>query len=152
MVIATLLDLLLMPSPSYNNTLSQSTVNTLSSSITDREQERALTKSKLSWLLVVAFPVFPVLYLLNYFGVLSTDGLLVGYMVGGFLAKFAYVSTLSMESNMLQVAAERRLTESRRQFLRYIFHEVRVPLNTLTMGISVLKRWTYEPYLLLINC
>ena len=53
---------------------------------------------------------------------------------------------------MLQVAAERRLTESRRQFLRYIFHEVRVPLNTLTMGISVLKRWTYEPYLLLINC
>ena len=105
----------------------------------DREQERALTKSKLAWLLVVAFPVFPVLYLCNHFGVLSTDGLFVGYMIGGFLAKFAYVSTLSLESNMLQVAAERRLTESRRQFLRYIFHEVRVPLNTLTMGISVLK-------------
>ena len=94
--------------------------------------------------MVVAFPVFPLLYLLNYFGVLSTDGLLVGYMIGGFLAKFAYVSTLSLESNMLQVAAERRLTESRRQFLRYIFHEVRVPLNTLTMGISVLKRYGYE--------
>ena len=29
--------------------------------------------------------------------------------------------------------------ESRRTFLRYVFHELRIPLNTITMGIAVVE-------------
>ena len=61
-------------------------------------------------------------------------------MTAGFVLKFVFVSAISLEATMLQMAAERRLNESRRQLINYIFHEVRVPLNTITMGISVLKR------------
>lgn len=103
------------------------------------ELERSLMKSKLAWLLVVGYPAFPTIYLLSYFNVIDKDQLLVGYMVGGFVMKFLFIATISLESTMLQVAAERRMVESRRNFLRYIFHNVRVPLNTLTMGVSVLK-------------
>ena len=34
---------------------------------------------------------------------------------------------------------EVRANEARRDFLKYIFHEVRTPLNSLTMGIDLLK-------------
>ena len=33
---------------------------------------------------------------------------------------------------------ERRANEARRQFMRFIFHEVRTPLNSLTMGIDMI--------------
>jgi len=101
--------------------------------------ERAAMKSKLAWLLVVGYPVFPALYILAFCHVISVDGLSIGYMVAGFLIKFIFVSTISFEATMLQVAAERRIAESKRQLLRYLFHEVRVPLNGLTMGISVMR-------------
>ena len=65
-------------------------------------------------------------------------------MTAGFVLKFVFVSAISLEATMLHMAAERRLHESRRQLINYIFHEVRVPLNTLTMGISVLKRYIYK--------
>ena len=34
----------------------------------------------------------------------------------------------------------RRINEARRDFLKYIFHELRSPLNSLTIGIDLLQR------------
>ena len=34
---------------------------------------------------------------------------------------------------------ERRTNDARRAFMKYLFHEVRTPLNSLTMGIDMLK-------------
>ena len=104
------------------------------------EHERAMMRSKLARLLVVGYPAFPIIYLLNVTGIIDKDQLLVGYMVGGFILKGFFIAIISGESLVLQVAAERRIAESKRQFLRYLFHEVRVPLNTLTMGVSVLHQ------------
>jgi len=104
------------------------------------EHERALMRSKLARLLVVGFPAFPIIYLLSFSRIIDKDQLLIGYMVGGFILKGLFVAIISGESMVLQVAAERRIAESKRQFLRYLFHEVRVPLNTLTMGVSVLQQ------------
>ena len=102
------------------------------------EQERAMMKSKLASWLCLGYPWFVFCYLLSYYDIISKNQLLVSYMICGFGLKFVFISIICLESSMLQMAAERRLAFSRRQFLRYIFHEVRVPLNTLTMGISVL--------------
>eukprot|EP01035_Chromulina_nebulosa_P025498 gene25498-biopygen16487 len=38
-----------------------------------------------------------------------------------------------------ELERERQANESRRAFLKYLFHEVRTPLNSLTMGIELLK-------------
>ena len=46
-----------------------------------------------------------------------------------------------MESARRALAEEtfRNITESRRNFLKYIFHELRSPLNSLTIGIEILE-------------
>jgi len=43
-----------------------------------------------------------------------------------------------------ELRKERDLNSSRREFMRYIFHELRVPLNSLTMGIEVLSSVTSQ--------
>ena len=60
-------------------------------------------------------------------------------MLASVLLKMVLVSVLSLESVILQFASEKKVSDSRREFLRYVFHEVRVPLNTITMGIAILK-------------
>ena len=70
---------------------------------------------------------------------MDRDEIVVVNMLIGLMVKLFFVSTLSLESVVMQFAAERKVNDRRRQFLRYVFHEVRVPLNTITMGISVLK-------------
>ena len=102
-------------------------------------------KSRLAVTLFISLPVFPLIYLLSYFNILDKDQLLVGYMIAGFLTKFVFIALISTEASVLQVAAERRSAESRRNFLKYIFAEVRVPLNMLSMGISVLEQVNNYP-------
>ena len=109
------------------------------------EKERAMMKSRLAFTLFVSLPVFPLIYLLSYFNIMDKNQLLVGYMVAGFLTKFIFIALISTEASVLQVAAERRVAESRRNFLKYIFAEVRVPLNMLSMGISVLEQVLQDP-------
>jgi signal transduction histidine kinase len=60
-------------------------------------------------------------------------------MIGGIFAKLVFVGVMSMESTVLELASEQLAGESRRQLMRYLFHEVRDPLNTITMGIVALK-------------
>ena len=64
---------------------------------------------------------------------------MVGNMIASLLLKMILVSVLSLESVILQLASEKKVSEGRKEFLRYVFHEVRVPLNTITMGIAILK-------------
>lgn len=71
--------------------------------------------------------------------IMDRDEVVVANMLIGLITKLFFVSTLSMESVVMQFASERKVNDRRRQFLRYVFHEVRVPLNTITMGITVLK-------------
>lgn len=71
--------------------------------------------------------------------ILDRDEVVVANMLIGLVTKLIFVSTLSMESVVMQFASERKVNDRRRQFLRYVFHEVRVPLNTITMGITILK-------------
>eukprot|EP01035_Chromulina_nebulosa_P069643 gene69643-biopygen47649 len=41
-----------------------------------------------------------------------------------------------------ELEKERYASDCRRNFMKYLFHEVRTPLNSLTMGIELL--WTRE--------
>jgi signal transduction histidine kinase len=43
--------------------------------------------------------------------------------------------------SITQLAEEKKSHEARRAFLRYVFHEVRVPLNSISMGVQVRGDW-----------
>ena len=80
--------------------------------------------------------------LIGVLDVLDRDEVVVANMLLGMGVKLLFAGTLSLESVVMQSASERRLDDRRRQLLRYVFHEIRVPLNTITMGIAVLKNAT----------
>jgi signal transduction histidine kinase len=58
------------------------------------------------------------------------------------ISKVLFIIITSLESYYVRVLLEKKANESRQQFLRYVFHEVRVPLNTITMGLAVMKSET----------
>ena len=101
--------------------------------------ERKRMQNKLNLVIFIGFPVFPIAYLLRYYNIIDRDVLCAIYMIGGFFLKCGYVTVLSMESVVLQASAVTRMNVSRQQFLRYVFHDIRVPLNTLTMGLVAIK-------------
>ena len=48
--------------------------------------------------------------------------------------------TMLRENTMeAQILADIRANEARNTFLRYVFHEMRVPLNTVSMGLAIVS-------------
>ena len=58
---------------------------------------------------------------------------------GFFAAVVANAHTHALVEVQQELEKERLANQSRRDFLKYLFHEVRTPLNSLTMGIELLK-------------
>jgi hypothetical protein len=111
----------------------------------DEDLMAATKKASLSRLINVVFPAFPILYLIGYFGKLNRDELYVGFVLLSVLAKLLFVSALIdeqvtvTEEIKMRNEAEIMVNETRRSFLRYVFHELRIPLNTITMGMAVIE-------------
>ena len=101
-------------------------------------------RNNLIALIAIIFPLFPFINLLGWVHVLDRDQTAIGYVLVSLLAKLLFVSTLSdsqvhlTDSMDIQRQTERLTQDSRRDFLRYVFHELRIPLNTLTIGIGML--------------
>ena len=95
--------------------------------------------------LVLTLPLFPLCFALAWAGIISQETFLVVICAMSFLAKHVFATNLeTLHLEMLDPAAfiikrEQDGTESRRTFLRYVFHEVRVPLNSISMGLSLLS-------------
>jgi hypothetical protein len=111
----------------------------------DEDLVAATKKASLSRLINVVFPAFPILYLVGYLGRLNRDQLYVGFVLLSVIAKLLFVSALIDEQVMvteeikMRKEAEVMVNETRRSFLRYVFHELRIPLNTITMGMAVIE-------------
>eukprot|EP01036_Dinobryon_divergens_P033635 gene33635-biopygen26630 len=58
---------------------------------------------------------------------------------GFFAAAVANAHTHALLEVQQDLDRERLSNQARRDFLKYLFHEVRTPLNSLTMGIELLK-------------
>lgn len=116
-----------------------------SSRMRDDDIMAATKKASLSRLINVVFPTFPILYLVGYFGRLDRDELYVGFVLLSVLAKLLFVSALIDEQVMVTEKIKMRneaddlVNDTRRSFLRYVFHELRIPLNTITMGMAVIE-------------
>ena len=91
------------------------------------------------------FPLFPLVYFLVIGRAIDPDTGFSCTLVLNFFAKSIFAEIVldehldAMDPNVFHLLTEKRANESRRAFLRYVFHEVRVPLNSITMGLHLLS-------------
>ena len=123
-------------------------INDSSTSHTDyrRVLIKASKRRTLSRLFLAVFPLFPLTHILAQAQLLDRDMTLIAYALCSLIAKLLFASSVSDAHmslaegvNKLRLSAELTANEKRRNFLRYVFHEVRVPLNTISMGLIVVK-------------
>ena len=96
--------------------------------------------------LTIAFPLFPMVYMVaafDFIGPGDTIGmfLLLSVILKGFLLVVImdeFVNALSDARE--ELSKEMIANQLRRAFLKYIFHEVRTPLNSMVMGLELLKK------------
>ena len=147
---------LFLPCYCQENLSFYSIINTASSDNLESEAVSSITRVhishmrakryKLSLVLTSVLPLVPVVYLLAIFEVLDAPATIVPFLVLSVATKglFAYV-TMDIHFDLLVAARvavseenDRNANEARRAFLKYIFHELRNPLNSLTIGIEIL--------------
>ena len=111
-------------------------------SSSSRRQKQQLSFAH--WMTVVC-PLFPINYFLATAKVIGPGEsvgvylLLTLLMKAFFAASLADVHTHALLDSRDDLDKERQANDARRAFLQYLFHEVRTPLNSLTMGIELLK-------------
>lgn len=100
----------------------------------------------LAAVMILVFTIFPLLYYLRMTRFLDFDTFTISIFGVSFLAKFLYSHVLFEVNNAVldyslsnTLDEKQRLAESREILLRFVFHEIRVPLNSLTLGIQCLK-------------
>jgi hypothetical protein len=85
----------------------------------------------MSLLILLNYPAFAMVHLFGYMGILDRDGVFIGYQFFGVFTKILFVGNLTeahlgmFELRNLQISALKVANETRRNFLRFVFHEVR---------------------------
>jgi len=100
----------------------------------------------LQFLVAVFMPLVAVVHVLSLpaVGVIdSVDGASGAFALLFVAGKLVFLEALVSHTNDMerrieaQELANAGATEARRTFLRYVFHEIRVPLNTVSMGLAI---------------
>ncbi len=110
----------------------------------ERKLLLASRKATLTSCLAILTPLFPMIYISKVLGFIDNDILFAAFMFFGSATK-VYFASLCMDAHLevshpvvALIDAENMSNTSRRAFLRYVFHEIRVPLNTISLGLHVL--------------
>ena len=105
----------------------------------------ATRKLQLCNLFAFVMPLDALVYFLTLSGLLDYNSAHIGYLISDTITKVIF-GIIVMESqtgllhpDTLTLVNEKKANEARRNFLKYIFHEVRVPLNSIAMGIECLN-------------
>ena len=105
---------------------------------------------RLTMVLSLILPLFTLNYLLASGGAIGPDATVAVYQILSVLTKGVFASvTMDIHFDLIVTARmalseenDRRANEARRSFLKYIFHELRSPLNSLAIGIEILGSGT----------
>jgi signal transduction histidine kinase len=102
-------------------------------------------KYSLATFILFAFTLFPSTYFLRAWGVIDDDVCCVILFGLSLVTKFFYIQIvgdthieLLDPHKFLLLEEKKKAAESRLMFLRYVFHEVRVPLNSISLGLQLL--------------
>lgn len=97
-------------------------------------------------LLIVICFVYPLLYYIRLMQWVSLDQWLMGVRVLNFCVKSIFCQVIQdcyvdiLDSSYFVIQNQRKCSEaSRTTFIRYVFHEVREPLNSVVLGLQLLS-------------
>ena len=122
----------------FNNEIPPEKINLVSN--------RYAKQTNLSIWLTIVLPLYTVNYLLamyNYYGPSTT---IIIYQVLSVLTKGLFAGcTMDIHLDLLletqrSLVEEYRVNNARRVFMKYIFHEIRNPLSSISVGIQLLKQ------------
>ena len=108
------------------------------------KQEHRKKRKALCDLFTYSMPLFVLVYILSFLTIIDAAMTIILFQLLSLIVKGVYAAVLMdlyENAYLLAQAAlseERRANEARRAFLKYLFHEVRTPLNSLCIGIEVL--------------
>lgn len=111
-----------------------------------KKERSAVKHLNLSLWFSFCMPLFAFTYLLAFWRIIDAPQTILIYQFLTMATKGLYASILMdihKEALLLaqdELDEERRANDSRRSFLKYLFHEVRTPLNSLSIGIEILNR------------
>jgi signal transduction histidine kinase len=99
---------------------------------------------KISKWVSIFFPMYAVIYILGLFKAITQVQTIIMFQYFSLLIKCLFVATImDIHMNVLidvdiALLREKEANETRRSFMKYIFHEVRTPLNSINLGIEYL--------------
>jgi signal transduction histidine kinase len=102
-------------------------------------------RRNLSIWLTIVLPLYTIVYLVALWGGIDYALTIALYQVLNMITKGLFSAVIMdihlhlLAKTEMLVAQERRANEARREHMKYIFHEVRTPLNSITMGIDLLE-------------
>lgn len=104
-------------------------------------------RRRLLWVLCCMFPLFPLVYFLAVARVIDADWTVLWFSVCDVSTKILFASVaLDVHNDAVHDDLMEQVlyaNESRSRYLRFVMHEVRVPLGSVTMGLGVLRKNPY---------
>lgn len=95
------------------------------------------------------FTLFPLAYYLKSSGIIDHDTFFVTFCILNFLCKGIFASLVTDSHSelldpktFLLFSEKERMESSRRAFMRYVYHEIHVPLKSVTLGLMLLDSST----------
>lgn len=102
-------------------------------------------KYNASIFLLEFFPVFAIIYFAGLLMYIDKETVLILFLFFNFAAKLMFSLYVMdahhdiLDPSSYALLVEEKANASRRAFLRYVLHEVRVPLNSISMGLNLLE-------------
>jgi hypothetical protein len=106
----------------------------------------AIRKLNCSVNVVIAFLLFPIMYYIRLFNIINREYYIITLLIIGFITKRLCIqSNLNIHFNIIDLPLKQKIldenkikVESKLLFLKYVFHAIRVPLNSIALGLQIL--------------
>lgn len=109
------------------------------------ELKRISNRMNATIYMAIFFTIIPIAYYLRVIQFIDKDTYLIIILILNLLSKTLFIQALSTihieyyDPVKVKLIKERKVAEENRlTFLRYVFHEIRVPLNSVALGLQVL--------------
>ena len=113
------------------------------------ELKRISNRMNATIYMAILFAIIPIAYYFRAMRLIDTDTYLITILILNLLSKTLFIQALSTihikyyDPVKVKLIKDMKLAEENRlTFLRYVFHEVRVPLNSVALGLQVLLETT----------
>ena len=113
------------------------------------ELKRISNRMNATIAMAIFFTIIPIAYYFRTMRLIDTDTYLFTILILNLLSKTLFIQALSTihieyyDPVKVKLIKDMKLAdENRLTFLRYVFHEVRVPLNSVALGLQVLLETT----------